>query len=92
MRKAKTCVLLHAILLAPSRWLANDVTRDDRKLGLGILVLATLVAKRHALVKRLGAGDPGGEHKQLALGMRLSAGDLGGEKHALIKRLSAGEP
>ena len=78
MRKAKTCVILHAILLAPSRWLANDVTSNDRKLGLGILVLATLVAKKHALVKRLGAGDPGGEKKP-ELVMRLGAGDLGGE-------------
>ena len=43
-------------------------------------MLATLVAKKHALVKRLGAGDPGGEKKKKPeLVMRLGAGDLGGE-------------
>ena len=48
------------------------------------LVPPTLLAKACAL----SAGDPGGEKKP-ELGMRLGAGDLGGEKHALDMRLSA---
>ncbi len=42
---------------------------------------------KYALVKRLSAGDPGGDKQEPV--MRLGAGDLGGDKHALDMRLSA---
>ena len=51
------------------------------------LVLPTLLAKKHTLVKRLSPGDPGGDKQEPV--MRLGAGDLGGDKHALDMRLSA---
>ena len=57
MRKAKTCVLLHAILLAPSRWLANDVTSNDRKIGLRYISASDLGGEKARLVIRLSAAD-----------------------------------